>query len=562
MWLAFTPVDFSPLAWVCLVPLLQVARVPERVYRQNLFIWLGAATFWLATLQWMRLGDAWMYPAWGAHACYLATYWPLFILLTQVAVQRFKTPLYVAAPILWVGLEYLRGHLFTGFSWYLLGHSQHRWIDLIQISDLCGGYLVSFVIVLSNAALAQFVPLRWLESIGMIRPVDKLDAVPRDLPQLRSWGVLASVLAVGLSVGYGILRRAQLPFETGPRMALIQGDFEATTKPLTADDYERTLQMYQSLTNLSIPHHPDVVVWPEAMFRYPLLEVAPELSDEQLSAMNLDPEQWHSDRTANVLREMADRTQAALIIGIPAAKASPGRIDSYNSAVFVLPEAGVNGRYDKMHLVPFGEYIPLVQHLPFLSSLIPYGSNGGMVPGDRVHIFEHQQWRFVPLICFEDTVPHLVRSMAAVGEANGGEIDVLVNMSNDGWFHGSSEHDQHLITAAFRCVETRIPMARAANMGISAIIDGDGVIREPEVFIDFDAQLADKAPRTTLRNPLNGRFYRELNATQVSTVPLDKRGSLYVYWGDWFGMACLVCCISTALHGIWVWSRRRAVKTG
>ena len=558
LWLSFPPVDYGPLAWIALVPLLQVARVPEAVNWQSLLLWLGGAVFWVSILQWMRLGDFWMYPAWLAHAFYLACYVPLFVWLTQIAVQRFKTPLYVAAPVCWVGLEYLRGYLFTGFSWYLLGHTQYRWVNLIQISDLCGGYLVSFVVVLSNAALAQFVPLKWLEALGMIRPAESEDAVPPDLSRLRWLGVVLSFAAVGLSVGYGVLRREQVPFETGPRIALIQGNFPATTRALTPEDYEETYRMYDALTGRSVKHQPNVIVWPEAMFRWPLLEVDPSLTDEQLSAMHLNPRQWRGTETRDALEQMAGKANAALIIGIPAASARPGQIDSYNSAVFVLPGKGLNGRYDKIHLVPFGEYIPLMEYLPFLGSLIPYGSNGGMVAGEKAHVFEYEQWRFIPLICFEDTVPHLVRSMVAAGSERGSHVDVLVNMSNDGWFHGSSEHDQHLITASFRCIETRVPMVRAANMGISAIIDGDGVVREPEVFLDHDAEYHEGAARDSMRDPVTGKYYRQLNAAIVSTVPLDPRNSLYVATGDWFGAICLTFCLAILLQAVWY--RRFAAK--
>ena len=131
---------------------------------------------------------------------------------------------------------------------------------------------------------------------------------------------------------------------------------------------------------------------------------------------------------------------------------------------------------------------------------------------------------------------------------NGKPIDVLVNLTNDGWFHGSSELDQHLITAAFRAVECRIPMVRAVNTGISAVIDGDGAIREPEVFIDGDARKnPDKPPRTTARDPKTGAWYKQLNAALVHTVPLDSRKSLYVKYGDWFAMLCAAATLFVAM---------------
>ena len=133
-------------------------------------------------------------------------------------------------------------------------------------------------------------------------------------------------------------------------------------------------------------------------------------------------------------------------------------------------------------------------------------------------------------------------------------LDCLVNLTNDGWFHGSSELDQHLITAAFRAVECRTPMVRAVNTGISAVIDGDGVIREPDVFFD-----GDNEGRQSMRDPQTGRWHKQLNAVLVDTIPLDGRASLYVTWGDWFAGSCLVCCLFLPLVGLM--PRQRPAKT-
>jgi apolipoprotein N-acyltransferase len=176
----------------------------------------------------------------------------------------------------------------------------------------------------------------------------------------------------------------------------------------------------------------------------------------------------------------------------------------------------------------------------------------------------------LPLICFEDTVPHLVRDMVQAAQASPGResgddspvspdsssrIDCLVNLTNDGWFRDSSEPDQHLITASFRCIELRKPMVRAVNTGISAVIDGDGVVREPEVLIDFDRLQNPAAgpPRTTLRDPATGRYYKSFNSAQVANVLLDNRDSLYLAYGDWFAAGCLVLTMLALGVG---WSRR------
>ena len=157
-------------------------------------------------------------------------------------------------------------------------------------------------------------------------------------------------------------------------------------------------------------------------------------------------------------------------------------------------------------------------------------------------------------------MPHLVRRMInAVDERADDQdrdaVDCLVNLTNDGWFRGSSEQEQHLITASFRCIETRTPMVRAVNTGISAVIDGDGVIREPLAFIDYDRHPSmqrdpNVRPRETLRDPKSGRYHKSLNATVVADVPLDPRDSLYLWWGDWLAAGCLMLSLAGLGWGV------------
>ena len=217
---------------------------------------------------------------------------------------------------------------------------------------------------------------------------------------------------------------------------------------------------------------------------------------------------------------------------------------------------GIQGRYDKIHRVPFGEYIPLREQLPWLKSFTPYAEGFGLDAGQQVGVFRHQHYRLLPLICFEDTVPHLVRHAVEVSRssdpASPGDNDCLVNLTNDGWFHGSSEHDQHLITASFRCIETRVPMVRAVNTGISAIIDGNGQIRDPDILIDLDkakSKSKDQIERTTLIDPATGKLPKLATIVQVGHIPLDPRESLYVRFGDWFAMLCLGTTLFAVLYG-------------
>lgn len=536
MWGAFTPLDFGPLAWICLVPLLTLARLPRRPKRMYLAVCLGGLAFWVPTLQWMRLGHPAMYLAWWALAFYLALYFPVFLGLTRVAIWRFRLPLTMAAPILWVGLELLRGHLLTGFSWYYLGHTQYRWLELIQISDLVGAYGVSFLPVLVAACLVELAPAEWLGKLRLL-PVAPAAQGQAMLSQGgRMWRVGLCLTLFALTLGYGYWRRGGADFQPGPRVALIQSNVPSEVKH-DRNDWHRIQRTLEALTGQAVKQQPDLVVWPETMFRWPLLETSPEIAEADIQAAHPEfPLAWMRElQVRRKLGQMSQMAGCSMIIGLETLDVDLERIRTYNSAVFVKPSGMIGGRYDKLHRVIFGEYIPLADTLPWLHRLTPFGSGFGIDPGIASAVFTDEKYRYAPIICFEDTVPHLVRDIVnqttqPTDEGNR-RIDCLVNLTNDGWFHGSSELDQHLITAAFRCVECRTPMVRAVNTGISAIIDGDGAIRRRA-------------------EGLRTKKAKQEEAVLVDNVPLDTRTSPYLAAGDWFSGSCLAFCGFVALMGL------------
>ncbi len=577
---SFTPLDWSPLAWIAMVPLcvlIQLERAPRRLW---LTTWAGGLLFWLPTLQWLRLGHESMYVAWFALAIYLSVYWWAFVGLSRAAVHRCGLPMVVAVPLVWTGLEFCRAHLMTGFAWYQLGHSQYRWIELIQISDLFGAYGVSAVVAMSNAVLAGLVPQSWLSRLRLIVPV-QLPTELRHLPpptvadetspsdsrgmfrrQLVS--VAVGLLVMAAVLGYGYVRRAQAEFTAGPRVALIQGNFESSVKHDPAE-FGQMYRTHELLTGYAVPYKPDLIIWPETMFRWPLSDADPNLSENDLRrlAPMIPVEHWRDSYVRKALHEMSQKTGANLVIGLDRFSVDEQGLKHFNSAAFVTPDRGVADTYDKLHRVIFGEYVPLKESLPWLKAFSPFPDDFGITAGASPAAFRCGKWQVAPIICFEDTVPHLVRDVVR-GTSTDKRLDCLLNLTNDGWFHGSSELNQHLITSAFRAVECRTPLVRAVNTGISAVIDGDGVIREPETLIDGDAtwtkqrdQLQQtkhersdrRVPlsmfdpvRSTLTDPATGRWRKSLNAAVIDTVPLDNRRSWYVASGDWFAGTCSAAC--------------------
>ncbi|RLT08805.1 MAG: apolipoprotein N-acyltransferase [Planctomycetota bacterium] len=577
---SFTPLDWSPLAWLAIAPLcvlIQLERAPKRLW---LTTWAGGLLFWLPTLQWLRLGHESMYVAWFALAFYLSAYWWAFVGLSRAAVHRCGLPMVVAVPLVWTGLEFCRAHLMTGFAWYQLGHSQYRWIELIQISDLLGAYGVSAVVAMSNAVLAGLVPQSWLSRLRLIAPIqlpselrhlspptvaDETSAADsRGLFRRQLVSVAAGLLVMAAVLGYGYVRRGQAEFTAGPRVALIQGNFESSVKHDPAE-FGQMYRTHELLTGYAVPYKPDLIIWPETMFRWPLSDADPNLSENDLRrlAPMIPVEHWRDSYVRKALHEMSQKTGANLVIGLDRFSVNEQGLKHFNSAAFVTPDRGVADTYDKLHRVIFGEYVPLKESLPWLKVFSPLPDDFGISAGSSSAAFRCGSWQVAPIICFEDTVPHLVRDVVR-GTSTEKRLDCLLNLTNDGWFHGSSELNQHLITAAFRAVECRTPLVRAVNTGISAVIDGDGVIREPETLIDGDAtwnkqreQLQQtkhersdrRVPlsmfdpvRSTLTDPATGRWRKSMNAAVIDTVPLDSRRSWYVASGDWFAGTCSAAC--------------------
>lgn len=560
-WASFTPLDFAPLAWISLVPLLLLVRIPERTNWMYVAVTCTGLATMIACLQWLRLGDAAMYPAWFALGSYCGLYFPVFLWLSRIAVHRFRLPLAAAVPIVWTGLEYARAHIFSGFAWYFLGHTQYRWLELIQVSDLVGAYGVSFLVALAAAVIAGIIPRSVFEKLRLVKPnSEAVTNIPTGITRRNKFAIATCLALFAASLSYGYVRRSQAEFTAGPRVALVQGNFISSMKhdPKQA---LRLFQVHKTLTDVATWHQPDFIVWPETMHRSPLYIVGDDVTDEDLARMhNSERAPKHirdwADKLPNLLDGLSRQPDAAMVIGLESYVYEPMRARHYNSAAFITPRRGYVNRYDKMHRVPFGEFVPMKEQFPWLLKLTPFPDGFGVDAGERAAVFEYKGYRGTPIICFEDTVPQVVRRVlnaSAKADEQGRPADFLINLTNDGWFHGSSELDQHLITAAFRSVEYRTPTVRAVNTGISAIVDGDGAVTEPEVMLEYLGN-DEKTGRPILeersmRNA-NGRWNKAMHAVLVHNVPLDNRASLYLWWGDWFAGLCAAFCFAAFLGGI------------
>ena len=260
-WFSFSPMEFAPLAWIAIVPLCLLLRLDQLPKGSNRLLMLSGFIGSIAMLQWMRLGHVSMYGALVALSFYLSMYVPVFVAIGRRLVKA-GCPVWLAAPIAWTSLEYLRAHLMTGFSWYYLGHTQYGWTSFVQIADITGSWGVSFVVALSSGVFAALLPMTFLKRWGLATDERNVH-IPAAMNQ--RIGVISLVSLLLLSCLYGFSRMNPGENVDGPVIAVVQGNFTPEVK----HDPSKWLDMVRQhdlLTNKAARLRPDLIVWPETMF--------------------------------------------------------------------------------------------------------------------------------------------------------------------------------------------------------------------------------------------------------------------------------------------------------
>ena len=358
-------------------------------------------------------------------------------------------------PASWVLLEFSRSYLFTGFPWSLTGFSQYKNLAIIQIADIAGAWGVSFLVVLVNTAL--YLILR---------------------KQSRAKVFLLCAIVLFLSLAYGFYKLNYKPVfssqDKSLKISVIQGNIPQYLKwDKQAVDF--ILNNYKELTvAAAAKDKPDLIIWPEASV----------------------PGVWGRDEAefAQVF-SLAGQLNTNLLAGA----VSYFNQNYFNSALLINQRGSLAATYSKLHLVPFGEYIPFKNTFPFLETIVPIGD---IAPGREYTIFS-QPANFGVLICFEDLFPELSREFVKRGAR------FLVNITNDAWYKEGSAAYQHFAASVFRSVENRVYLARAANTGISGFIDPAGRIlgtvsnaRGKEIFVQgyFSRNICLAAGQRTIYN--------------------------------------------------------------
>lgn len=453
--LAFPPFEMASLAWVGLVPLLiaLMGVTPRQGARLG---WVAGLAFWLVGLSWMlRLMETSPAPVplillgCGLLVAYCAMFTAAFGLIFAWLAGRIGTDrlwqtllLSVLATGVWVGIETWRGLLFGGFPWNALGVSQYRNLALIQCAEWGGVGAVSAVVVFMNAGFT-FTVRRYLP--GQRRPGYR--------PHIELFvGLLVTALCFRSGIGH-VRRYAAMP----PTLTVtaIQPAI-AQLKKWEDGEAQRILTRLRSLTEpaMAATDKPDLVIWPET--------ATPEVVTAEGESLEL----------------VRDLTRH----GVPLLAGSMDVIDAgaegfvcYNTAFLFNAEGHVSGRYDKRHLVPFGEYIPLSGVFHWLARLAPMGWN--CTPGKAATVMEvgDPPIPFGCLICFEDILPALSRACVL----NGARL--LINQTNDAWFDRTGGPLQHMSHSVFRAVETRVPLIRVGNSGVTCLVQADGRVQDATV---------------------------------------------------------------------------------
>jgi apolipoprotein N-acyltransferase len=554
LYLAYFPVAWGWLAWVALVPWLVLTRLPGRPRFLYLSCWLGGLAFHWPVLQWVRVADWMMYAAWAAVATYGALYWPVALGLIRWFGRRTPLPLVVTFPVVWVALEFFRYGLAGcflsllsgshqhdvpgGFGWYFLGHTQHEFLELIQVSDLGGAFGVTFLVAAGNALLFEMLAGRAWFRRRLLDPgcttADTAVAPRKSAVLVQGLCVVALLLA---AVGYGRFRLGQpLSDRQGPRLALVQTDVDQRLRNYTvgpdqeqrARAREHMADHFARLIHEAGKVQADLIVTPETSYPGAWQEYAPGKPSKHSRELALD---------------VISDVRTPILLGMTAEVLDEDcKLHAYNSAILIGRDARWLGRYDKMHRVPFGEYVPLGNWLPFLASLTPYDGFSWVVqPGEEFTRFpllgRGGAWTFGVLICYEDTDPVLARPYGGAGQE---PVDFILNTSNDGWFNGTSEHDQHLAICRFRAVECRRCVARSVNMGISAVIDSNGRVLAPRLVREEPTRIWEVPQGAKDLSVSRWHEFKQVSGVLVATVPLDDRASFYARHGDWFAGICLV----------------------
>ncbi len=556
MWCSQPPLMIWPLALVALVPWLQIACFARRLQRRDyLIIWLVGFIYWAVTLQGLRHAHAVMYACWIALAGYLAVYFPAFVMILRQMLSR-RVPIWIAVPVAWVGLECIRNYLLTGISAVMLGHALADVPMMIQVADLVGSYGVSLVVASVNVAafgLLILLQSRWGNgtTIAAGGALDDDGSWQITVDPSKSFpclvgSVISASLLLAVTLVYGYVRLSEPSGEPLATFALIQRNEHVEYM----QDQSRELQIFQNYARQTIAsingsdRDIDAVVWPESMFSGGLPWMMADADAKPPAASQLAADEFQQlvsqnqeyfvrrarDIQTAIVKSRPARGACDLIVGcgVIRYRQSP---QVFSGVVHVKPPDRSGEPvdwYGKTHLVMFGEYVPLVSNLPGIREYIK--SMGlGLTTGPGAKRFLVDGTSVSPNLCIETAVERVAVNQLASLDHRGEMADVVITVTNDGWFDDSSVIDHHLRCAQLVAVGCRRPVLSAANNG-------------PTAWIDSRGQIVRRLPTGT-------------DGAVIATPRREDRISLYLRIGDWparfVGLLCIAFCADA------IWQRRK-----
>jgi len=530
------PINLSLLAWVAYVPFI-VACAPEAKPRRLFVVgYVTCVVYWMVNLYWVAPVTI---AGWLVFCIYTGLLWSILALCFRFCRKK-RVPLFVASAVLIVGIERMQGFFLGGFFWRFLAHSQYQNTTIIQIADLFGAGGVSFLIAMVNGLIAELVvAARSQKTVGWGLPHRKFIRGLKVHPaSLLSVGIVGAVLIVTIAYGRWRIRQADECVTEGPMAASLQSNVPQSVKR----SFESGQELFDGLmvkSKAAGQAGAELIVWPETMVQ-----------------AILDTEVWQWLRSADgpkaldqALRDHAENN-AYVLVGAYGSEVQKNGDEiyqaRYNSAFLYKPDGRKDDkRYDKIHLVPFGEVLPLRRSMAWFYELlmklkfIPYNFDYSLDYGSNYTIFDMAgqqgeepapQYRFAVIICYEGTVPYVARTFA-LDENGRKRIHWLINISNDGWFvrfkdgkvQPSMELPQHAAVCVFRAVENRLAIVRSVNTGISCLIDSLGRIKDGYVKGTLPEQAMD-------RTGMAGWF--------MDRIPIDSRATFFSKYGEWLDYSC------------------------
>jgi len=493
LYAAFPSHDVSFLAWFALVPLFLIyAR--SKPFHGFLLSFVFGVVFYSGLFYWMFDLPKYNLLHHAVLGVYLCPLLGLFGWLFCITARRsgLNTALF-SAPFMWIVIEYFRSNLsFLSLPWGLLGHSQYQHPVFIQIADVTGVYGISFLIVLVNAGLTGI-----LHPFLLGKKTNYLAAVVPFSKHGRTAIVGFATIAFLANIIYGLVMTSKSIEGERINISVIQGNIEQSKK--WDKKYAPVImQIYAELTLKTAVDRPDLIVWPESA----------------------TPKGIHRDGGIFTrLKKLARQAGVPILLGSsqlakfkvtdPQKKAK-----HLNSAFLINPGSGrvAPQRYDKVRLLPFSEYLPYKDKIPWSYLNIPAG--GSFIPGNKFKIFELPPVRFGVAICWENIFPDITRQFVKAG------AQFIINITNEAWFGESAAPYQFLSMNVFRAVENRIFIVRCANTGISCFIDPCGRV--------VNRVKDDSGNDIFVRGVLNGMV-----------IPLENK-TFYMRYGDWFVWFCLI----------------------